>query len=430
MKIKISKLISLLLLVLSYNYLLLGQVRVIDRIVAIVGNEIILESELNQQVEFIALNNKMDTDAPGLKNQILDAMINEKLIVAKATEDTNIVVTEDEVTQQLDALIQQNIQQLGSEQKLEEIYGMPISRIRREFRDEMRKKLLAEKIKQFKFGTISVSRREVEEFFKTYRDSLPEVEEELELYHILKIPKKNPEVLNLVKKQAQLILDSIKSGGDFADFARRYSQDKHSAVGGGDLGFTRRGTFVREFEEAAYALEEGQISNLVESPFGIHIIQNIERRGENIHTRHILFKVESDESSDQQVIDFLNGIIDSVKNGGKFAEFAKKYSDDEESASIGGYLGFIPVSQLSENMLNVLQDMKEGEITQPIKVTTQSTSGYQIVYLSRRIPAHKLSLETDYKRIEIFASNYKRNIEYQKWLEEIREELYWEIKNE
>lgn len=408
--------------------LLFAQVKILDRIVAVVGNDIIMESDLQQQVEFFILNTKIDPNTPNLRNQVLDALINERLIVAKAIEDTNVNVTDEEVSQQLEQLIQQNIQQIGSEQKLEEIYGMPISRMRREFRDEMKKKLLAERIKQFKFGNVSVSRREIEEFYETYRDSLPEVEEEVELYHILKFPKKNQEILNEVKIKAKLILDSIRCCGDFEDFARRYSQDQNTAIYGGDLGVTRRGTLVKEYEEVAFALNEGQISEPIESPFGIHIIQLVERRGENIHTRHILLKVESDSLSDQLVIDFLSKISDSVKNGGNFAEFAKKYSEDQESASIGGYIGLVPLSQLSDDMQDLINDLNEGEISQPVRVSSGGSYGFQIIYLKKRIPAHKISLSTDWKRLELYATNYKRNKLYQQWLEELRNEIYWDIR--
>ncbi len=418
----------ILLLTIIMGYSTYAQKRTLDRIVAVVGKEIVLESDLQQQIEFYVMNNRIDPETPGLKDQVLDMLINEKLIVAKAIDDTNVVVTEDELTQQLDALLQQNIQQVGSEQKLEEIYGMPLSKIRREFRDEMRKKLLAQRMQQFRFANTTVSRRETEQFFEAFRDSLQDVEEEVELYHILKIPSKSAEVLGNVKTLAGKILDSIKAGGDFADFAKRYSEDKGSALVGGDLGFTRRGQFVKEFEEAAYTLKEGQISGLVESTFGIHIIQLIERRGENIHTRHILFKVEADEKSDVAAVELLNKIADSVRSGGNFSEFAKRYSDDSESASIGGFIGRVPLDQLSKDFIDSVAELNEGEISQPLLVKTGTSGGFQIVYLKKRIPAHKISLATDWQKIEMYASNFKRNNEFQKWIQDLRKEIFWQVR--
>lgn len=422
----ISSFILLLTIILFSSTV--AQKRTLDRIVAVVGKEIVLESDLQQQIEFYVMNDRVDPETPGLRNQVLDMLINEKLIVAKAIDDTNVVVTEDEVTQQLETILQQNIQQVGSEQKLEEIYGMPLSKIKREFRDEMRKKLLAQRMQQFRFANITVSRRETEEFFEAFRDSLLDVEEEVELYHILKIPSKSGEVLDNVKTLAGKILDSIKAGGDFSDFAVRYSDDKGSAIAGGDLGFTRRGQFVKEFEEAAYALKEGEISGLVESTFGIHIIQLLERRGENIHTRHILFKVEADEKSDIAAVELLNRIADSVRAGGNFSEFAKRYSDDSESASIGGFIGRVPLDQLSKDFIDSVAELDEGEISQPLPVKTGTSGGFQIVYLKKRIPAHKISLTTDWQKVEMYATNFKRNKEFQKWIQELRKEIFWQIR--
>ena len=140
------------------------QAQVLDRIVAVVGKEYILESDLNAQTEFFAFNNKVDPTMPGLKEQVLDAMVNEKLVLSEALVDTNLSVTDDEVSQQLDAVIAQRIAlpQVGSEKRLEEMYGMPISKMKREFRDDMRKQLLVQKLQQSRFGSLGVSRREVE----------------------------------------------------------------------------------------------------------------------------------------------------------------------------------------------------------------------------------------------------------------------------
>ncbi|TLY32958.1 MAG: hypothetical protein E6K56_02150 [Ignavibacteria bacterium] len=242
-----------------------GQTAVIDRIVAVVGKEPILLSDLNAQSEFYALNNHVDPNTPALKQQVLDAMINEKLILAKALEDTTITVREEEVTSQLDALIAQRIHQVGSEKKLEELYGMPITRMKREFRDETRKQLLIQYLQEAKFGSIQPSRREVEEFYKAFKDSLPTVPEQAEVYHILKIPRAGEAAKASVKAKATRILDSIKAGGDFADFARRYSEDPATASSGGDLGSWRRGQFVKDFEEAVFSLKENQISDIVET---------------------------------------------------------------------------------------------------------------------------------------------------------------------
>lgn len=174
---------SLAMLIAPWTMQAQPQLRVLDRIVAVIEREIITESEVNAQVEFFVFNNRVDPNTPGLHRQVLESMINEKLILAKAEEES-VVVTDAEITQQLDALIQQRAQQVGGERRLEELYGMSIGKMKREFRDDMRKQLLVSRLQQTKFGAVQVSRREVEDFYATYKDSLPQVPEEVELYHI------------------------------------------------------------------------------------------------------------------------------------------------------------------------------------------------------------------------------------------------------
>ncbi len=190
--------------------------QVVDRIVAIVDKEIILESELNAQIQFFVFNNKLDPNTPGLREQVLQSMIGEKLIIAKAIEDS-VTVTDEEVAQQLDAAIQQRVQQVGSEARLEELYGMPLPRIRREFREEMRKNMLSQRLQQQRFGTTQVSRFEVEQFYQTYKDSLPPVPEEVDLAHIFIKPRFSAGERDETRARMLGFLDSLKAGADFAD---------------------------------------------------------------------------------------------------------------------------------------------------------------------------------------------------------------------
>ncbi|MBI1803390.1 MAG: peptidylprolyl isomerase [Ignavibacteriae bacterium] len=425
-------LFTLILLCLSIlgEVSVVAQLTVVDRIVAVVGKEPILLSDLNAQVEFYTLNNRVDSSTPGLKQQVLDAMVNEKLMLASAQEDTNIAVREEDITNQLEALIAQRIQQVGSEQRLAELYGMPISRIKREFRDETRKQLMVQMLQQSKFGNIQVSRREVEEFFSQYKDSLPAVPEEVEVYHIFKVPSVSITAKNAIRTKAQHILDSIRAGGDFADFARRYSEDRATATSGGDLGSWHRGQFVAEFEEAVFSLKEGDLSNVVETSRGFHIVQLLERRGDLVHARQILFKVGLDTAGVQETKALLRSLKDSVLNRqAMFADIAKRHSDDKETAPLGGYLGEYPLTQLDKSLQDVVKDLKEGEISEPMEVSAGTTStGYQVVYVKKRVPEHAMNIQNDWKRIEQLAMQFKRTNEYQKWIKELRSEIYWDIR--
>lgn len=414
---------AILFLLVFFN-LAFAQQRVLDRIVAIVGNEIILESDLNYQTYIFAIQNNLRPDDPNLKRYVLQEMINDKLVLTKAIEDT-IVVSDDEVERQIETQIQALVRQYGSEERLEEIYGMPVGRIKREIRDDVKKRLMIEKLKQQRFGTITVSGYEVEQFYNAYKDSLPEVPESVELYHIMMIPKPVDSVDQAVYRKARAILDSIKNGGDFEYFARTYSEDRATASDGGDLGWVRRGLFVKEFEEAVFRLQEGQVSDVVRTPFGYHIIQLLERRGEQVHPRHILFRVPLTEESDKIVISKLEEIrYKIISKQAKFEEMAKKFSEDEQTRLQGGYLGIIEVDELEPELKEALSTLNNGEITQPLKMRYGNSYAYHIVLLKRRIPAHRMNLKDDYMKIYQFALIEKQNREYQKWLEKLREEVY------
>ena len=403
-----------------------AQQTILDRIVAVVGREYILQSDLNAQIEFYSYGNKMDPATPGLKEQVLEAMINQKLMLTRAFEDTTISVRDEEVANQLDALIAQRIQQAGSEKKLEELYGMPISKMKREFREDTRQQLMVQQLQQSKFGDIQCSKREVEDFFATYKDSLPTVPEELEIYHIFRLPKISNAARSIAMGKAQRVLDSIKAGGDFAEFARRYSDDPGTRSFDGDLGFARRGQFFKEFEEAIFALKENQIANIIETPVGLHIMQLLERRGESVHARHILFKITRDASEAETTKAFLLGLKDSVLHGVPFSDLAKRYSEDKESAPVGGLLGKFAITQFDKSLLEAVRPLNEGEISQPVEVEYGTSKGYHIVYLKKRIAEHQMNLRDDWKRLEQMATTYKRNNAYQQWIKQLHSEIYWE----
>ena len=402
---------------------------VIDKIVAVVDNEIILQSELNFQTTIYASQRGADPNSPELKKQILNSLIDEKLVYAQAELDS-IQVTEDEISQRIDYQISVLQQQYGSTQNIEKLYGMSIEKIKRELRDDVRKNLMVQRLREKNFASLEASRREVEEFFENYKDSIGTIPEKLKIYHIFVNPKTNSRLKKKYKDFAQAILDSIKAGASFEEMAKKYSEDPGSAQFGGDLGFVKRGVFYPEFESVAFAMKEGDISDIVESPAGFHIIQLLERRGESIHTRHILIKIKADENADLDAIEFLNNIRDSVVNNkGTFSEYAKKYSEDKDTAPFGGELGTFYINQLDKHLLDVVSKMKAGEISYPRRIEYgQGVYGYHIVYLESRVPQHPASLEEDYPEIKRLADEYKKQKEYDKWIEGLKDKIYWDIR--
>ncbi len=400
--------------------------QVLDRIVAVVENDPILESELAAQVQFFIMNNRLDPNTPGLRDQVLQSMINEKLIIAKAIEDS-VVVSDEEVQQQLEVAIQSRIQQVGSEARLEEAYGMPLSRIKREYRDEMRKNLLAQKLQQQRFGASQIGRFEVEEFYRTYRDSLSRVPEEVDLAHIYVRPKFGDAERTAARDVMQKILDSLAAGTDFAGLAQRHSDDAGSAPQGGNLGLVRRGQFVKEFESAVFSLGEGQTSGIVETELGMHLIQLVERRGDAVRARHILKRVQRTEAGDSSAIRLLDSLRQRILAGDNFAELAKKFSEDKETNLIGGSLGTLELEQLDKSWYTTVSPLAAGEVSTPARLPVGNTYGYHIVLVRKRVPAHTMTMEQDYHKLEQIALNYKRTRDYQVWLESLRSGIYWKI---
>lgn len=401
----------------------------LDKIVAVVDNEIILQSELDFQVGIFASQRQIDPNTPGLKDQLLNTMIEEKLIYAQADLDS-ITITEDEINQRIEYQINSFVQQYGSVANIEKIYGMSIDRIKRELRDEVRKSLMSQKLQEKNFGKVQASRREVEEFFETYKDSIGTIPEKVTIFHIFINPKASEKLKKKFYNKAADLLDSIKAGADFSELAKKYSDDPGSAAQGGDLGFVKKGVFYPEFEEAAFKLNVNELSGVIESPVGFHIIQMLERRGESINTRHILVKIKADEDADLQTIDFLSEIRDSIQQGLKtFQELAKKYSEDKESAPFGGELGSYYISQLDKALLDAVGKLKQGEIGYPRRLEyAPGTYGYHIVWLQSRVPQHKASLTEDYAEVKKLADENKKQKEYTKWIENIKSKIFWEVR--
>ncbi|HEX2962976.1 MAG TPA: peptidylprolyl isomerase [Ignavibacteriales bacterium] len=402
---------------------------VLDKVVAVVDNEIIMKSELDFQTAQFAAQRNLNPDDQNLKKQVLNSIINDKLLYAQAQLDS-VIVNDDEVNRRVDYQLEQFMQQFGSKEKVEQAYGMSTEKIKRVLRENTRKGLMSQMLIQKKFGQVESSRREVEDFFSQYKDSLGLIPEKYTIAHIFRTPRASDKVKESSLKLAQAILDSIKAGADFATMAKRYSEDPGTAQQGGDLGFSKRGRLVPEFESAAFALENGQLSDIVESPFGFHIIQLIEKRGETVHARHILIKIKSDQEADLKTIEFLSDLRDSVIRGlGKFEDYARKYSEDKESSKLGGLLGSFDVGQLDKSLTDIVSKMKQGEISYPKRMETgNAIYGYHIIYVIKKTPQHRPDINQDYAEIKQIADYTKQEKMKAKWIDELKEKIYWEVR--
>jgi len=400
-----------------------------DRVIAVIGNDIITESDFQYQVQLYARQNQLNEINPYIAQQIFQSILTNKIILAKAEQDS-VFVTEDEVLRELDQRLKGMIAQVGSEERLVEVYGMSVPKIKLLLKEELQKSIKIDRMKRKKFqGGIKVSDKEVKEFYNVYKDSLPDQSDEYELAHIILSRKVSEAEKTVAKNLALELLDSVKQGMDFSELARKYSGDSMSALQGGDLGYAKKGTFVKEFEEAVYSLKPGEVSDIVETEFGYHIIKLNEKQGDKVKSQHILIKFPKLESSDFETIAFLKELKSKINDGQiTFDSAAKEYSEDMNTKLKGGYIGLIPVEQLDSNTIGILNALSPGQISDPVRIGSTEQYGYELFKLVRINPSHKLSLSTDYEKIKNYAITFKESQEMEAWIQEMKETIYVDIR--
>jgi len=403
---------------------------VLDKIVAIVGENIILQSELYQYSYTLAIQLGIDPQSEPdklaqMQHETLDNLIVQKVLLEKAKLDS-VVVSEKHVDAALEEQIKQMVQQLGSEEKVEKYFAMSLRQIRREFRNDVRERLLVETVQNKKAQEVEISRREVEEFYRAHRDSLPEQKESVKISHILFPVESSESAVNAARQKAEDLKNRLEKGEDFEELARQYSEDPGSASNGGDLGLMDRGDLVREFEEVAFELKPGEISDIVRTRFGFHIIQLIKRVGEKINPRHILVRLDTSPEDAMAALEKLRQLREQIVRGEiTFAEAAQKYSKDEPTAARGGDLGWFQIDQFQvQAFKNAVAGLNIGEISEPVN----TRFGYHLIRLDDRRSARKMDIKSDWEQIEAWALNIKRQRELQKWVEEIKKDIYIEIK--
>lgn len=402
----------------------------LDRIIAIVGDNVILQSELFQYSYSLAAQLGIDLQrepdkVEELRRETLNNLITQKVLLEKAKEDS-VTISEKQVEALLEEQINQMIQQLGTQEKVEEYFGMPVRRMRREFRKDVEERLLVEKLQNLKAQEIQISRREVEEFYRTHRDSLPEMQATVNISHILFKIEASGLAAQIARTKIEEIKRRIDNGEDFQELAKQYSQDPGSAPRGGDLGTMKRGDTVKPFEEAAYALEPGQISDIVQSEFGFHIIKLIKKTGMKIHAQHILIRLDSSDEDASFTEAKLKKLKEKIERGDlTFEEAAQKLSQDDQTAANGGDLGSFQVDQFQiEAFRSAIVGLKEGEISEPVR----TKFGYHLIKVNSRSGARRLSIQDDWEQIENWALNMKRQEEFKKWVQEIKKNVYIDIK--
>lgn len=414
-----------------------------DQIVAIVNTNIILKSDVDADVTaYMRQAQNMGQPIPfseELWYEFLNASIENLLLIEKARIDS-ITVPDERVDRQMDQRVSQLIQQAGSEQALEAAFGKSIIQLKEEFRENFREQMLTETVRMNKFQEIQITRPEVQEFFDSIPvDSLPTIPEQVALSQIVIVPPPLADAKEAVYSFALSLRDSIiNHGKTLEELARRHGQD-NSAPRGGLLPMMGLDELVSEYSAAASALQPGQISEVVETDFGYHIIELIRRIGDQIETRHILLNVDSEQLDDNYAKTRLTEIKDSVETISDidFSVMAKYRSEDPVTKVTSGKIldpqtreRLIPLNRLDPALYRIVLLMdEEGSISDP-KPFNLVTGGkaFRIVKLDQQIPEHVANIDQDYERIKSIALQQKQAEEYLQWIEELKSEVYIEYR--
>lgn len=416
-----------------------------DQIVAVVNNHIILKSDIDSEVaNYIRQSQSYGQPVAFSEEmwyQFLDTSIENFILIEKAKVDS-ITVPDEQVNRQMDQRISQLIQQAGSETALEQAFGKSILQLKDEFRTDFREQMITERVRSTKFQSISITRPEVRDFFDSIpKDSLPTIPEQVAVSQIVILPPAKENARDAAIQLAESLRDSILNHGkSLEELAIRHS-DGPSGPRGGLLPLMALGDLVSEYSAAAAALLPGQISNVVETEFGFHVIELIRRIGDQIETRHILITVDASQLDDEFAINRLTEIRDSLMTMPEleFSTFAQRVTEDLGTKTTGGKIldpqsgdRLIPLNRLDPSLYRIVLVMDEvGAISEPKPYSPQNANSgkaYRIVKLDRQIPEHVASIDLDYERLKTIALQQKQFRIYSEWIEELKNEFYIEYR--
>ena len=401
----------------------------VDGVAAVVGDKVVLSSDVNQSLAMAVFQQKLDPNKDGdliqsIKNNIINTIVNRKVVLIMAELDS-VEVDEKEVDRSLQQQIDNIVQQAGSEDAAEKALGQPLRVFKREYWYDVRDMLVTQKYQQTIMSKVSVNRTDVERFYKTYKDSIPPFPTTAKIRHLLLNIEPNDvqiqKTTNLLKSIKSKILSKEKS---FEEMALQYSQDPSAKNAGGSLGFVKRGTLVTEFEAVAFNLEPGEISDPVKTQFGYHIIETQEIRGDKINVRHILLTPPITEEDESLAYKKAFTLKDSAKTMEDFLRLVNTYSMDKETKKSGGNLGWInPKTYPIPEFGMVLNQINSNECAGPIRTDL----GYHLVWLESLKPGGQANLKQHWTEIESMALNKKQADWYEVWIKESKKNVYISI---
>ena len=399
--------------------------QIVDEIIAVVGDEVVLSSDIETQ--YLQYLSQGYTDSEEVRCQIIEDVLYQKLLVHQAKLDSTDV-SEDDVTQELDRRLSSFISELGSKEALEEYFKKSISELKIELYDVIYNQLMTQRMQSSITSSVSITPEEVKTIFNQLEKSadIPVMPTIIEISQILKIPEISSDEKSRIRKKLIYFRDRIKNGEDFTVLATLYSDDTESAKNGGELGFAGRGELVPEFESAAFSLKGDQISEVIETQFGYHIIQLIERRGETVNVRHILLKPKVSSVSLLEAKTQLEKVENLMNSGEITFEDAARLHSDDVSKNNGGLLinhqtgsSLFTVEELPLNIRYAANRMNEGDVSSISQfVMDDGKKAYRIIKITRKLKEHSANLVDDFSLINDAALNAKKQQKISEWVAE------------
>ena len=413
-----------------------GQDNVIDEVVWVVGDEAILKSEVEEaRMSALYEGRKFDGDPYCV---IPEEIAVQKLFLHQAALDS-IEVAESEVIQRVDQMTNMYIANIGSREKMEEYFNKTSSQIREALRENAREGLKVQRMQQKLVGEIKITPAEVRRHFKDLpQDSIPYIPTQVEVQIITQQPKIPLEEIEDVKSRLREYTDRVNKGESFSMLARLYSDDRGTAINGGEMPFTGRGYLDPAFTNVAFNLQDpNKVSKIVESEYGFHIIQLMEKRGDRIKVRHILLKPHVPEEALMAGTARLDSIADDIRNGKfTFEEAASVLSQDKDTRNNHGLLpnpqtntSKFEMQELPPEIAKVVDKMKVGEISEAFTMIPQKTGKEEcvIVKLKSRINGHKATISEDYQNLKEIVLEKRRDEMLDKWIREKQKHTYVRI---
>jgi len=411
---------------------------IIDQIVAVVGKNVILESDIENQYLNYRLQMNVRGSSSDIRCQILEEQLFQKLMVAQAEVDS-IEVNDVQVEGEMERRLQMFITQFGSQEKMEAYYNKSIPEIKKELHDIIKEQMLAQQVQAGIVANVTVTPSEIRSYFRSIpEDSIPQIPTEYQIAQIVKKPPISVEERLIVKERLIELRSRVLKGENFSTLAILYSEDPGSAKKGGELGFYGRGQLYPEFEAVAFKLKEGEISNLVETEAGYHIIQLIERKGDYVNVRHILLTPKVSPADLLLARNELDSIANLIRNDSiTFDEAVEQFSDGKNKNNggllVNPYTGSttFEAEQLDQQTSFVIEKMKVGELSNPVPMKTEENEdAYQIVLLKKKTKPHRANLKDDYSKIQAWTESHKKEKVIDDWINDKAKETYVRIIDE